>query len=211
MVPGNTPELNWRPVRLFPNEVAQLKVLFTPKTATPNANLSMRVDGDTTASATSRIAIIDNSSILPPGANNNVPGNTPGNVPQQRTGNWQVSFESMQNPTIVGNQVTFILGVKNAQNLQDSNVRIQLALPEGLELNGIQRDGLPVAATQGERGVYTLPVERFMRPNEVRQFFIIVTPRIVQEANLGIAVSSDGRPTPQSRTSFAYGQPTPLV
>lgn len=207
MVPGDNTALTWRPVRLFPNEIAQLKVLFLPKEATANANLAMSIEGGANANASGRIAIVESSSgsVLPPGANNSAPGN----VPAQRAGNWQVSFESMQNPTIVGNQVTFILGVKNAQNLQDSNVRIQLALPEGLELNGIQRDGLPVAATQGERGVYTLPVERFMRPNEVRQFFIIVTPRIVQEANLRIAVSSDGQPKPQVESRSLTVNPRP--
>ncbi len=87
-----------------------------------------------TNSAVGRIQIIDPNagSVLPPGANNNNAANNAPGVGQPRTGNWQVSFESMQNPTVVGNQVTFMLDIKNAQNQADSNLRVQLALPEGM-------------------------------------------------------------------------------
>lgn len=198
-VPGSNNTLRWTPPRLLPGQVVQLAVQFTPRAAATAAGLAMTVvNGETTASTTGGIQIIDpaGGSVLPPGANN-APNNAAG-AGQPRTGNWQVSFESMQNPTVVGNQVTLMLDVKNGQNQADSNLKVQLTLPEGMELNSIQRGGAPIAYSQTDRGVYVLPAEKFIRANDDPiRYFINVTPRIVQEAVLTIGIVSDGQPTPQ--------------
>ncbi len=41
-------------------------------------------------------------------------------------------LKALQNPTVVGSPVAFMVDVRNGQNLQDTNLRIQLALPEGM-------------------------------------------------------------------------------
>ena len=198
LVPNTNNTLRWTPPRLLPGQVTQLVVQFMPRAAATAAGLSMNVNGEITTSASGSIQVIDpaGGSVLPPDAGgglNNVPG-----AGQPRTGNWQVSFESMQNPTVVGNQVTLMLDVKNGQNQADSNLKVQLTLPEGMELNSIQRGGAPVAFSQTDRGVFVLPAEKFIRANDDPiRYFINVTPRIVQEAVLTIGIVSDGQPTPQ--------------
>ena len=191
-VPGKD-ALQWTPRELLPGQFVQLKVQFLPL-AQANAGLTMTVvDGETRASQAARLQIIGRSGpVSPPNANNN-PG-----TPQVRSGNWRVFFETLQNPSIVGNEVSFEVNVTNAQNMQDSNVRIQLGIPEGIDLVGIYDfEGQPIAASQTQRGVYSLQPAQYLRPNEPLRYTVRVIPRIVQEARLSISVASDGIPTPQ--------------
>ncbi len=192
-IQGDNTTLHWTPDRLMPGQFVQLTVLFVPQAATSSAGLAMTVvNGETTATTSAALAIVGSDSVLPPTGGNGAPPN-----PASRTGAWQLLFEPLQNPTVVGNRVTIPVEIRNGQNLQDTNLRIQVALPEGIDLTGIERGGVAIPATQTERGVWTLPAEKFIRPNETVNFFLIVTPRVAQQATISIAVASDGQPTPQ--------------
>ncbi|MEZ6079486.1 MAG: hypothetical protein R3C56_28580 [Pirellulaceae bacterium] len=69
---------------------------------------------------------------LPPVNNPPPMGNGLGSQP--RTGEWEIKLSDYGDPTIVGNPVRYQVTIRNNQNQNDSDVRIELLLPQECSL-----------------------------------------------------------------------------
>ncbi len=101
----------------------------------------------------------------------------------------------------MGGEGRFFVRITNNQNLEDRNLRIQFALPQGIDITALQRDANPVAVVNNGNGIWTIrePI-RFIRAGEALSFFLVVTPRVAPRSTIGRRRRLR-RPTHASRTN----------
>lgn len=127
------------------------------------------------------------------------PPNTPGgagpNVPQTRTGQLAISLNDLGDPTLVGSVFRYPLTIRNNQNLGDSNIRIELKVPQGIELVRITKNtGEPMTFLRNNDVFVLQPVEKFLPAGGVLDYTIEARGLVPASVEMAAAVSSDNQP-----------------
>ncbi len=199
------PRLTWTPPTLQPGQYARLIINCRAIAPTTQAGIGVNAtSGTVTANAQGQIQILSSSSatpggvnppvnppVIPPGSNlpgSNLPGSNPGSVlppPTQaaQPGNWDIQIIDLNDPTTVNVQRSYTVLLTNKQGVEDSNVRIEVGLPQGVDWNGVtDGTGQPWGSRyQSERGTWVWDEIRFVRPNDPIRMSFSVTPRVPQE------------------------------
>ncbi len=163
-MPNDNTILAWKPRRLLPNQFAQLEVLFVPRSATTNAGLGMTVvNGETTATTSGRIAIIDPTAVAScRGRQQYQSRQQPATKPWQSTwsrstcGQWPSVLRGHAEPNRRRQSRDFSVGREEWTEPARQQRPRPVGFARRLGTERIERDGVAVAAVQGERGVYSL-------------------------------------------------------
>ncbi len=133
-----------------------------------------------------------NPNVLPPG----IPPSSSGTT--QRTGSWAIELSDWGDPTTVGNRIRYTVTIRNQQNLNDQNVRIEVRYPQGVQFGGATSlsDGSPVDTTFGENNSILFAPINSVRAGEDITYVFVLTPTIPGVMNIRARVYSDGQPTP---------------
>lgn len=123
------------------------------------------------------------------------PVRPPANAP--RSGALELSLVDYGDPTLVDNELRYILTLTNSQNLPDRNIHVLIRVPQGVEFRRITNDdGLNVAYQYTGANTITLEDVQFMRSGETINFTLVVVPKIPQLMELRAQTFSDAHPDP---------------
>ncbi len=138
------------------------------------------------AQATTRIIA---SGLQPP------PGGTTPAAPTTRTGQLSIELNDLGDPTTVGSVFRYPLTIRNNQNLGDNNVRVQLKVPQGIELVRISKLTGEVVNFARNNDTYELqPIEKFLPAGGILDYIIEARGLVPSNVEMAAAVSSDARP-----------------
>jgi hypothetical protein len=189
--------LNWTPRDMMAgvsgDTITELFIEYEAQTPVAQAAILVQATCNEqvqdSAQATTRIV---SSGVQPPPA-----GGVGGTQP--RSGSLRITLNDFDDPTNVGKVFRYALGVTNNQNLGDSNIRIQLKMPQEIELLGISMlTGNNVNFVRNSNGIYEFEVEKFLGPGQELQYVITARGVVARnQAEVAAAVSSDSQPNVQ--------------
>jgi uncharacterized repeat protein (TIGR01451 family) len=116
-------------------------------------------------------------------------------TPAERTGGLAIELGDLGDPTRVGAQFRYALRVTNNSNMPNRNVRVEMRLPQGLEVLEVTADGTRVT-TERNGDVLRLPTIQYMRPGMYFDYIILIRPSVPQFAEAIARAFSDDQPTP---------------
>ncbi|MCC7333598.1 MAG: DUF11 domain-containing protein [Pirellulaceae bacterium] len=99
---------------------------------------------------------------------------------QPRTGEWEIKLSDYGDPTIVGNPVRYQVTIRNNQNQNDSDVRIELLLPQGVQFGGATSlvQAAAVDTTFGpDNSVLFAPINS-VRAGETLDYVFVLVPQV---------------------------------
>jgi uncharacterized repeat protein (TIGR01451 family) len=185
----------WTPPDLLPrlpgnsgDMIRRFQLAFRGKAAIAEAAIRVRVTTaeGVNAEDTATVQIVGTT---PP------PTTPTPSAPAARTGSLSIYLGDLGDPTNVGGQFRYALRVTNDSNLPNRNVRVEMRLPQGLEVLEVTTDGTRVA-TQRDGDVLRLPAIQYMRPGEYFDYIVLVSPSIPQTAEAFARAYSDEQPEP---------------
>ncbi len=116
-------------------------------------------------------------------------------TPQARTGQLAITLNDLGDPTLVGSVFRYPLTIRNNQNLGDSNIRIELKVPQGIELLRITKNtGEPMTFIRSNDVYLLQPVEKFLPAGGVLDFTIEARGLVPASVEMAAAVTSDNQP-----------------
>ena len=216
--------LRWQPPDLQPDQVESLQIEFVAMAPKDQAMIQvMASNGQTSDGKRAQTQILSRSvpptqvtpppqvapptqvappgqiappgAILPPGAAG-APGAVLPPAAAARSGQWKIRIVDLGDPIEVNKEARYYLEVVNEQNLADRNVRIQLGIPQGVDLRSVtDMSGRAVLTGPAVDGVAELERIEYFQPGE-RQFLFVIYPRVPQQMRLLASVASDALPTP---------------
>ncbi len=199
--------LRWTPPDLPPGTVAQLIVSFVAKAPTAQARINMvALSGNVTASNQAQVqALSRNNAVLPPAINQNQGLNNAGGInpppAQPRTGELAIHIINRNNPIVINTEVSYGLEVESTQNLPDSDLRIQLNIPQGVRLiSVVTSEGVRLQPIYNEQTAsWDLPPVQYVRaPRDLLRYtFTIVATVPQQQLRLSARVWSANQPNPK--------------
>ena len=137
-----------------------------------------------------------NSNVLPP---TSPPPAGSGLGTQPRTGEWEIQLSDFGDPTIVGNPVRYQVTIRNNQNQNDSDVRIELRLPQGVKFGGATSlvEAAAVATEFGsDNSVQFAPINS-VRAGETLSYVFVLVPQVPDVMLVRARVYSAGRRSPR--------------
>ncbi len=153
----------------------------------------------------------NNSNLTPPVTPPVTPPNTgPGpNVPA-RTGNWEINLSDYGDPTLVGNSVRYTVTIRNNQNLEDRDVRIEVQYPQGVNFEGVKNlfdTTTEVNKQFGPNNTVSFEPIRSVRAGEPITYVFVLRPDIPGLITIRARVFSAGRPDPVEAQQETTVQP----
>lgn len=202
--------------------IRQLKIAFLAVSPAPQAAFTVRVAAaeGVQASDSKAFQVVTNSVMPPtlPPATGGTPTRPPVIPPpagdalgtQTRTGNWEIDLADWGDPTIVGNKVRYTVAIRNNQNMDDREVRVDIRYSQGVNFDSATNlyDGTPVATEFGADGTLRFAPIRSVRAGEAITYMFILIPQI-PNANMVVdaRVYSPARPDPQEDQETTTVQP----
>ncbi len=102
-------------------------------------------------------------------------GAGPGSQP--RTGEWEIDLSDWGDPTVVGVPMRYIVTIRNNQNREDRDVRVELRLPQGVKFESVTNmfDGSPVQREFGaDNTVLFAPINSVRAGEQIRYVFVLI-------------------------------------
>ncbi|MEO8268128.1 MAG: hypothetical protein ABI557_00325 [Aureliella sp.] len=154
--------------------VNEVRPPFSPPTLPPNAG---------------------NSNVSPPP----MPPAGSGLGTQPRTGEWEIKLSDFGDPTIVGNPVRYQVTIRNNQNQNDSDVRVELQLPQGVKFGGATSlvDGATVTTSFGPDSSVLFASINSVRAGETLSYVFVLVPQVPDVMLVRARVRSIGQPEPR--------------
>jgi uncharacterized repeat protein (TIGR01451 family) len=126
----------------------------------------------------------------------NVPPSSTGpQVP--RSGQLDISLVDFDDPTTIRTPIRYGLRITNGQNQPDRNIRIQLKIPQGLELQGITETltGKQINFRRDGDILEFVETIKFLRDTDSVDYTVIIVGLVPNLYEIGAAVASDGQPS----------------
>ncbi len=201
--------LEWSPQDMMPGTtgetITQLLVEYEAQAPVAQAAIFVQATCNEQVQDQAQVATrIISSGLQNPGMNNPaVPGGgvqpPPMGGVQPRTGSLRITLNDFEDPTNVGKQFRYALGVTNNQNLGDRNIRIQVKMPPEIELLNVSMlTGNNVNVARNAEGIYEFQTEKFLGPGQELQYVLTARGVVARDqAEVAARVFSDEQPTPQ--------------
>ncbi len=118
---------------------------------------------------------------------------------QPRTGEWEIQLSDFGDPTVVDNPVRYQVTIRNNQNQNDSDVRIELRLPQGVNFGGATSlvEAAAVATEFGQDNSVLFAPINSVRAGETLRYVFVLIPRVPDVMLVRARVYSAGRPSPR--------------
>ena len=116
-------------------------------------------------------------------------------APQARSGEFSITLNDLGDPTTVGSRFRYPLSIRNNQNMGDSNIRIRLKVPQGIELLQVSKlTGETITFLRNNDTYELQPVEKFLPAGGTLDYIIEARGLVPSNVEMAAAVSSDARP-----------------